>query len=208
MAKPGGAITPGDGGFDAGLSSTYNYAYTCMRLPFQPDHWDGMIGNKRHKVDASRMLTIDLGTDLTEEWTYYSWLPWASYDQFPIVTSGDKDAEWVDHSTTPPLNGEQTGLPPLSDPNTLVYYTHIRIKATKDNSGTANIVGVYFEQVNEDAYTDPTPTDKLDVELTDRNTVRLYEADQPASAWHAQWLLCHSYNKLEYEARQVWSMPL
>jgi hypothetical protein len=208
MAKPTGAITPGDGGFDAGQSAVEHFAYVAMRLPFQPGHWDGTPGHKRHKVDASRMLTIDAGTTLTETWTYRSWLPWASYNQFPIDTAVDKDADWVAHSTTPALNGEQLALPPLSDPSTLPYMTRVRIVANKDNAGTANIVGVYIEQSNEDGYTTPTPTDKRAVELTDRNTVRLYEADQPASAWHAQWLLCHTYNKMEYEARQIWSVPL
>lgn len=208
MAKPSGAITPGDGGYDAqGGTSNWSAAYFCFRLPYQPKHWDGTFyTSPRHSIQPSFQYVVAAGNTLREKWRF-------SGDPSGNSELGEADtgvgAGWKSRNETSPLKGMPCNAPPLSNPSTLPRYSvgRVQFQEPSGSGGVCEMVGVHVELLDVDEYTDPDPTGERSVELTDRATIRLHDADQPASAWHAQWLLCHSMNKIEYEARQCWSVP-
>lgn len=207
MAQPAGSITPSDGGYPATVSAGWSYAHFAFRLPFQPPHWKGGATDKKHCVSVAACVTTPAGRTITEKWVFKG-EGWGTKTLPENTTSGNKDCEWVTRNDTVPLVGFSSTYPSLSDPDTLPHYCHGYVAFQEDAASTTEITGLYFELTDADAYTTPTPTGARSVELTDRGTNKVYAADYPASAWHAQWLLCHSMNKICYEARQVWSVPI
>jgi hypothetical protein len=205
MAKPAGAIEPSDGGYPA-INGSPSYAVFAFRLPFQPPHWNNGVTDTRHRLTPLVQITLAAGVNMDDNWALKG-------DGAPIpisttTTNGAKAGSWETRNQTQPLVGYSPGFPPLSDSSTLPRYVRGQLRFEKDAAGNGEVMGVHVELTDLDAYADPDPSGERPVEITDRATVRLHEADQPASAWHAQWLVAHTYNKTCYEARQSWSIPL
>ena len=208
MAQPSGSIKPGNGGYPAQTSSAWSYAYFCFRLPFQPSHWAGDNDDLRHSVIVGRQHTIAAAITLTDKWAFTADMWPISLPPVDTAGGGGVSAAWAMRTQSPALNGQNPGAPPLSDPDTLPQYSRGRIAFQESGAGTTEILGVYVEHTCEEAYTAPDPSGARNAERTDRGANRTYSRDAAATAWHASWVVSHTMNKIEYEARQVWSVPI
>jgi hypothetical protein len=208
MAKPSGAIEPSDGGLVAIEAAVEgNYARLCFRVPLQPPHWYGDVDGARYQVTVARQFTVDAGETIHDSWVFAG--------EFGSYTLGDAEAsnvaaEWDERDPTIiPVPTFPCHAPAIDEiENTKPRYCRATVCVRKDGAGTAEILGVHIELTQSAEYTEPDPSGAASVELTDRTSNRLYEPDYPVSAWLMQRALCHSMNKIEYESRQSWSVPL
>lgn len=212
MATPTGCIDAADGGW------LVDNRFTGIYLPFDfLDHrqhpaWF-TTGNKRMRASIYWQISIPAGTTITAILGQ-----WISADS-SVDIAGAKVGVWEeldlgdivpqhDYTTVPQLAPYTSGYGPMSDrPKRAPGY----IYGTTDNAD-GEVLMLSIETEFSKAYNGSSPPGVGNVEHvgrnTDANSWRPYEANEPASSWLAQRVLAKSMNRLLYQSRQVWSVPL
>ncbi len=210
MAKIAGEIEAADNGVS--LAENNRWLSFDMRLPVQPPEWTTESGYPRHRVNTFRQITIGAFT------TIERWLGWDGTSGDGGIT-GPKAAEWVvygginQHPAWP--TGTELGLSSMT-------YTEVEPRRATSPAGwevfleyyqAANegeIQAVCFEMENDEVFTASEPSSTLDYETIGRNTGTWspYAKNRSCSAWLMQRIIAQNFNKILYQTKQVWTVPL
>ena len=207
-----GYITPANGGRPVPDVDVPFFIIIDARLPIQPPMWSDGTNNTRYRIQMHRQLTLPAAAVTTERW--YGWpgtdgensetgalaAVWKEYD----------DSEW-------PLRpvGSSIGVASFSsttdEPRHATYADgdSAYLKFSCDDAG-AECLAIHFETENDEAFADSVPTSTRDYETIGRNTGTFvpYAANKSVSAWLLQRILAQNLNKIMYETKQAWTVPL
>lgn len=206
-----GYITPGDGGLPIQLAA--RYVCVSARLPTQPAEWADGSDLQRYRMETWRQLTLAAGTDTTEIW--YGWPSSSSGD----TVAGAKAGEWVKYDATGQDPAKPEGAS-LGEPAFATTISEPR-KASYSGGGESflsyladvrdgELLAIYVEMKNDNDFDESDPSSTLDYETIGRNTGTWspYDANESVSAWLMQRILAQNLNKILYETKQCWTVPV
>ena len=207
-----GYITPGDNGRIVPDIDVAFYIIIDARLPVQPPMWQDGSNNLRYRVQLHRQLTLPATAVTTERW---HGLPGTDG---PNSETGALAAIWKEYDDSEwPLRpvGSSLGVAAFSTTTTEPRHTTYAdgdpayLKFSCDNAG-GEVLAIHFETETDEAFADSVPTSTLDYETIGRNTALWfpYADNMSVSAWLMQRILATNLNKIMYETRQFWTVPL
>jgi len=213
MAKPAGYIEAADGGLAVSDLDLIHYVDISARLPVQPPEWTDDTNLQRYRIETWRQITLDAGTDTTEVWN--GWPSSSSSD----TVAGAQAAAWVQYDATgqdpaKPVGSELTQpsfTSSTTEPRQAAYASgaesHLTFEA---DVAEGEILAIYFETGNDNAFNTSDPTSARDYETIGRNTgvYAPYLKNESASAWLLQRILAQNLNKILYMTKQAWTVPL
>jgi len=211
MAK--GYITPTDRGLTATDVDIDTHVMIDARLPVQPSEWESESGLQRYRIQASRQLSIDAGKVVTEHW-----VGWDGYSGVSNET-GVLAAVWKDYDGTGSAPAEPTGSdltkPVFSSTNAAPRHAfspgdnEAYLKFETDDVNT-EILAICLEMENDNAIATSDPATTQNYETIGRNTGTWcpYEDNMSCNAWLLQRPLAQNLNKVLYETKQYWTVPL
>ena len=214
MAKPAGYIEASDRGLNPSDVDTPTYVCMDARLPVQPPAWTTVLFDRRYRIQASRQLTMDVGTTITEVWNGWN----AASD--PNTESGALAAEWKDYDA----DGADPASPVYGfelDTADFSYSTSEPRHAASPGGEEAfvvfqsdvaegEILAINLEMENDTGFASSVPSSVRSYETIGRNTGTWapYAANRSCSAWLMQRIIAQNLNKILYETKQYWTVPL
>ena len=207
-----GYITPGDNGRGVPDVGVAFYIVIDARLPVQPPMWQDGTNSLRYRIQTHRQLTLPAAAVTTERW-----YGWPGTDGANSET-GALAASWKEYDDSEfPLRpvGSSLGVASFSstidEPRHATYYDGdvAYLKFSCDDAG-AEVLAIHFETENDEAFADSVPTSTRDYETIGRNTGTWvpYADNMSVSAWLLQRILAQNLNKIMYETKQYWTVPL
>ncbi len=220
MAKTAGSITVADGAWEAG--EVAGIIPWCMRIPYQPDHWDdGAYPSRRtftmwrqHTVDAASTAIeylVPANLDGTQNAT-------AAPGTLSETTAGALSATWEEYDADPSIStisplDTQPQIPYVGGGIKPAYMTGSYKPVLSAGTG-AEIMVLYFQQACDELFGGPEPSQSAAYELFGSNYDTAvsgwcpFESNEPASSWLAQAVISKNQNRVLYESRQAWSVPV
>jgi hypothetical protein len=207
-----GYITPGDHGLSVNDVNTNIYVMIDARLPVQPPEWVVLAGFQRYRIQAWRQLTMDAGATTTENWIGWNFTSGASSE------TGALAASWkvYDGTDTDPAfpTGADLGTPAFSSASTSPRHAYSpgnneAYLAFQSDDVDTDILAIHLEFENDGAFATSDPASTRSYETIGRNTGTWvpYADNMSVSAWLLQ-LLAQNLNKIMYETKQYWTVPL
>jgi len=214
MAKVAGEIEATDRGLSPSDVDTPTHVCMDARLPVQPEPWAAIPDNRRYRIQASRQLTMDAGTTITETWNGWN------------TTSGDSDetgalaAAWKDYDgtgTAPahPVSGFELETADFSystsEPRHAASPGGVEAYVVfQSDVAEGEILAINLEMENDLPFALSTPSSTRNYETIGRNTGTWapYAANRSCSAWLMQRIIAQNLNKILYETKQYWTVPL
>ena len=216
MAKPTGQIDSSDGALqhsDQGSTAddTINIKIP-VNLPLQPPHWtnspNNVAGNEKRRqlVNVSVQMTQGVGDTITIIVSDAS-NDLDSAGKISEEYDGADSGSWEADQTYHPISGTPYSEPALSDETTLPHTEVFRVGfATTD--ATSEILALNIEMTNDQDYNEPEPVVNNSFEKYGRTGIRLYDPGKPFTAYAAKMLLAGNLNKLAYEKKDNYTVPL
>ena len=206
MAKPQGAVTAGR--VRATLwsvsSNDPTYLYFVHRLPWLPPWWADRTAQEEGRITPELPMRHKVWLERVNEngYTYYVnwWLASRSKQSLSQTYSTTYSSPtWYGPTTDSyyPDGVEFSAQPGDSPP----IYQIVEVEAYTATSGGVRLQAIHFELV-------PDQSDSSELEYIDRDSNKLYTPDYPASAWHVMKVLCETYQRMLYESRPAYSIPL
>ena len=214
MAKPAGYIEASDRGLNPSDIDTPTYVCIDARLPVQPPIWTTVISDRRYRIQPSRQLTMDVGTTITETWNGWNSTSgdsdesgalaaaWKDYDGTGIdpaspVTGFELDTAGFSASTSEPRHASSPG----GSEAYVVFESDV---------AEGEILAINLEMKNDLAFASSVPSSVRDFETIGHNTAvwSPYAANRSCSAWLMQRIIAQNLNKIMYETKQYWTVPL
>lgn len=205
MATPSGHIDANDGGWPVATSGT-TLVLMDFRLPYEPPHWGGG-STPRYKMSAHRQVTIPAGA------TLYERVGTQGASGPKVSTAGAIAAVWSEFASTHNFPRQPAGeeMDVLNFPATAKRPKKTHFKLSADAATSAcEILAVFVDlEPYEDPDT-PKPSDDTTYEIFGDNTGTWtpYLSGSAASVFEAQNLIAKNLNRLTYDTRQTWSVPL
>jgi len=205
-----GYITPGDNGL--AMNTDPRYVTIDARLPVQPAAWTNESSPTRYRVQMFRQLTVGAGVVTSERWK-----------GMPSTTSADAvtgavSASWVEYDATGqhPAKPDGSTLDCVSFTSTTTEPRHVGssdIEAKLIYLATARdaeILALCMIMENDKAFNTSDPISTQAYEITGRNTGVWvpYQSNENYNAWLAQDIQAQNSNKILYETKQFWTVPL
>lgn len=203
MAKPTGAITWGSTYYDiwddTNTGNGRQDLYYIIRTPKIPQSYEtNNTPNQLMSYDIWRQVFIASGGYLDEYWLVGETAKMALTDvphQF-TVQSLESDAQ-VQNPTGTVISGGRTDIGEGER-----YVLAKQSVFNSQETGDVELTMVGFVAKNDTAYSGPG------VELVKRSANRVYAPDYPCSAWHVMSVIAETLEKILYENRPAFSIPV
>ncbi len=194
-----GYIGASDGGYTIDSATFETYAEVAFRLPLQPLHWNNDTNNKRYRIQPSIQHTVGASATLSER-----------FAGSELNTDSSGSAEWIEFSNNPSPGALDIGPCSSVDPSsTAPKYAVEHMSAYDIAHRTSEVLGVGVELVTTDDYGDDDPAIDGALETIGRGSSwKPYNKQRPVSAWLMRRVIADTLNKIEFEARQLWTTPL
>jgi len=214
MAKPAGYIEASDRGLNPSDIATPTYVCIDARLPVQPPSWTTVLFHRRYRIQASRQLTMDVGTTITETWN-----GWNTTSD-PSDESGALAAAWKDYDAdgsdpASPVSGfelDSCGFSAsTSEPRHAASPGGSEAYVVFESDvAEGEILAINIEMKNDLAFAGSVPSSVRAYETIGRNTGTWapYAKNRSCSAWLMQRIIAQNLNKIMYETKQSWTVPL
>ena len=214
MAKPAGYIEATDRGLQPSDLDTPTYVCIDARLPVQPKDWTTVTTDRRYRIQASRQLTMDVGTTITGTWNGWN----GTSD--PSTESGALAAVWKDYDadgTAPasPVTGFELDTAEFSASTSEPRHASAPAGAEaylvfESDVAEGEVLAINLEMKNDLAFAGSVPSSVRDYETIGRNTAvwAPYAKNRSCSAWLMQRIIAQNMNKILFETKQYWTVPL
>jgi hypothetical protein len=205
MATPAGYIDASDGGWEITTSGTYTIV-AYIPLPLEPPHW-GAETNERYEINMQRQYTVPATATLTER------VSSAGYGGVDQDVSGTVSGSWgsydADYNFPRESDGYDYGIGNYPSSYPKPKFDKIKITATADTAN-CELMGLYFNLDTADDIDDPEPEQTEYYERFGTNTAvwTPYLSNSCTSAWEAKQLIAKNLNRVAFESKPVWSVPL
>ena len=207
MAKPDGAIDISDGGLDIpqGGRDTYTTFAVSALCPIQPPHWSVSDTElSRQFMTVSGQYTLNAAYAITTE-AMESWLSLAGIDTF--TPGATINAAWQTAWSAHP-NVYQDTPGSYSDPAPAYVNLYFRVSGPASMTGVNEIVALNIEMTNWSSYTTPEPLSADNLEQVGRGAWQLHDNNRSCSAYFMQRVASGNSNRIAYQARSTWTVPL
>ena len=208
-----GYITPGDHGLSVNDVDTDIYIMIDARLPVQPSEWESESGFQRYRIQAWRQLSIDAGKTTTERWVGWNYTSGTSSETGALAASW-KEYDGTDTDPASP-SGSDLSTPAFSSSSSEPRHAYspgdneAYLRFQSDDTDT-DILAIHLVFENDNVFSTSDPSSTRDYETIGRNTALWfpYADNMSVSAWLMQRILAQNLNKIMYETKQVWTVPL
>jgi len=208
-----GYITPGDDGLSASDHDTNTYVMIDARLPVQPSEWESQAGFQRYRIQASRQLSLPVGTTVTEYWVGWN-LTSGVNNETGALAAVWKDYDGTDTAPAKPSGAELT-KPAFTSSSTAPSHAfspgdNEAFLRFQTDAADGEILAVCLEMENDNAFNTSDPSSVRSYETIGRNTGTWvpYADNASCSAWLMQRIIAQNLNKVLYETKQCWTVPL
>ena len=217
MAKIAGEIEASDGGLD--MSVTYErFVHIDARLPVQPPGWIPaalILQSPRYRIQAWRQITLSAATESIEVIN-----GWPATDGTNSVT-GAKVAAWEEYDDgvhpSMPIGAALSSTSFSAADDEPRHATHAvsghpayLTYQIEGGGETGELLALYFEFENDLDFDESDPSSVRNYETIGRNTGTWapYAANRSCSAWLMQRILAQNLNKILYQTKQCWTVPV
>lgn len=205
MAKPTGHIDASDGGVV--ISDEDHQAITLQfRHPNASQHWHPSATNRRGPyVQISRQLTVDVSESVDSRQRVYGMGVYQSE-----TTTGAKAAEWEtfeDRTLPQQIDVGTVSMTGEKPRRTEAYYAcEASTAATSELLGVGIGTSHYYDY--DDSGLDPESTDDYELFGDNVATWSPFNSNEFADAFLGQTLLGTNVNRITYDSKQFWSLPV